>query len=125
VTCHLKGSDVGALGPVRDGPERAALLRKVAPIERKHLVIDSRYTEACLEQLTALLFYRLRPTARRSPSTRTPAVPSFRMRVAGTSGPAGQKPKEIVAGQHTHGNSVLDHGYVMQIPLHHAVYDGR
>jgi hypothetical protein len=43
----------------------------------------------------------------------------------GASGPAGQKPEEIVAGQHTHGNSVLDHGYVMQIPLHHAVYNSR
>lgn len=42
-----------------------------------------------------------------------------------TSGRAGQKPEEIVAGQHAYGNSVLDHGDVMQIPLHHAAYDGR
>jgi hypothetical protein len=50
---------------------------------------------------------------------------SLRLRVADTSGPAGQKPEEIVAGQHAYGNSVLDHGDVMQIPLHHAAYDGR
>lgn len=44
---------------------------------------------------------------------------------AGTSGPAAQKPEEIVPGQHAHGNSALDHGNVMQIPLHHPAYDGR
>lgn len=50
---------------------------------------------------------------------------SLRLRVADTSGPAGQRPEEIVAGQHAYGNSVLDHGDVMQIPLHHATHDGR
>ena len=41
------------------------------------------------------------------------------------SGPAGQKPEEIVAGQHAYRNSVLDDRDVMQTRLHHAVYDDR
>jgi hypothetical protein len=39
--------------------------------------------------------------------------------------PAGQKPEEIVPGQHAHGDPVLHDGNVMQVPLHHTVDDGR